>query len=323
MKTIRFLAVVLALSLAALGCSEDEDPNRIRATGTIEATDVTIASKVAGELITVQIEEGASVMPGETLATVDRTLMEVQLREAEAGIAAAQAQLALLRRGARSEDIHVAQAALQQAQTTRDLAASDLERSRMLAKQDVTTGSQLESVEARYRVAQLQVEQASESVQKVRTVVRPEEITAAEARVRQLQATRDRVLKLLDDCTLRAPVSGVITHKLVEQGELVGQGSPIATITDISRVELVLYLPETELPRVRLGQPVDVRVDSDPKKVYTGKIAYISPQAEFTPKNIQTKDDRVKLVFAVKVSIDNPTGALKPGLPADAEIVVN
>jgi HlyD family secretion protein len=156
----------------------------------------------------------------------------------------------------------------------------------------------------------------------MRRLARPEEIQAAEARLDQARAAADLLAKTIADCTIVAPAAGIVTHKAIEAGELVNPGSVLVTVSTLDSVYVMLYLTELEVGRVRLGDAVDVKIDAFPAKVFPGRITYISPEAEFTPKNVQTKEDRVKLVFGVKVVIENREGLLKPGLPADATIRV-
>jgi len=311
---------LMALCACFTACSKSEDPNEITASGTIEATDVNVAAKLPGQVVNLYVDEGSRVDSGSLIAVQDHSLLEIQLREAEAAILAARAQLLLTEKGARSEDIGQSEAAMRQADANRKLAAEQLERLRNLVKGGAGTKEQLDQAEARFRVAQSQLDQAEQNAAKVKHLARPEEISSANARVQQLEASRDRVRKTIDDSYLFSPVGGMVTHKIVEQGELAAQGTPIVTITNLSRVYLTLYITEKELPRVKLGEAVDVRVDGMPKRIFHGSVIYISPDAAFTPKNIQTKDDRVKLVFGVKVEIPNPSGELKAGLPADATI---
>jgi HlyD family secretion protein len=321
MKT-KILSVSFVL-LAFLSCSGNGAKDVISASGTIEAIEVNVASKVAGELQERTVDEGARVRAGDKLAVIDHASLEIQLRQAQAGVDLAQAQLVLLRNGARKEDIQQAEAALQQAEASFTVAENDALRMRELVKTGSVTPKQKEDAEARLTVAQAQRSAATEVLKKTRTLARPEEIQAAEARLAQAQAAVDLLKKTIADCTITAPVGGIVTHKAVEAGELVGQGATIVTISGLDSVYVMIYVTEQELGRVRLGDAADVKIDAFPEKVFSGKVTYISPEAEFTPKNVQTKEDRVKLVFGVKVEIENKEGLLKPGLPADATIRVN
>ena len=318
---LREIALILVV-LAGLSCSANRAKDVISASGTIEAVEVSVASKVAGELLELAVEEGTRVKPGDRLASIDHATLDIQLRQAEAGVRLAEAQLALLVKGARAEDIRQAEAALKQAEASLTVAEDDARRMRELAKTGSVTPKQGEDAEARLTVASAQRNSAAEALNKVRTLARPEEIRAGEARLAQAQAAADLLGKTIADCTVTAPVGGIVTHKAVEAGELVTAGATVVTLVDLDSVHVMIYITEKELGRVRLGDAAEVKIDAFPDKAFAGKVAYISPEAEFTPKNVQTKEDRVKLVFGVKVEIENREGLLKPGLPADAVIRV-
>jgi HlyD family secretion protein len=320
MKTKMLVLSLVLLSL--LSCSGNGAKDVISASGTIEAIEVNVASKVAGELEERAVDEGARVRAGDKLAAIDHATLDIQLRQAEAGVDLARAQLVLLRNGARREDIRQAEAALEQAAASLKVAEDDARRMRELEKTGSVTPKQREDAEARLVVTQAQKNAAAEALQKVRTLARPEEIQAAEARLAQAQAAVDLLKKTIADCTITAPVGGIVTHKAVEVGELVAQGATIVTLSELDSVYVMIYVTEKELGRVRLGDAAEVIIDAFPDKLFSGKVTYISPEAEFTPKNVQTKEDRVKLVFGVKVEIENKQGLLKPGLPADAVIRV-
>lgn len=312
------IAALSLIAAAGLACSPRSDRTVITASGTIEAVEVAVASKVAGQLLTLAVEEGARVKPGDVLATVDHATADIQLRQAEAGVRLAEAQLALLVKGARSEDIRQAEAALKQADSALKIAADDARRMRELFATGSVTSKHRDDAEARLTVASAQQSAAAEALSKVRRLARPEEIQAAEARLDQAQAGADLLAKTIADSTVTAPAGGIVTHQSVEAGELVMPGSTIVTLAELDSVYVMIYITEKELGRVRLGDAAEIRIDAFPDRPFEGKITYISPEAEFTPKNVQTKEDRVKLVFGVKVEIANKDGFLKPGLPADA-----
>jgi HlyD family secretion protein len=310
------------ISLFGLACSSDEAKNIISASGTIEAVEVNVGSKVSGQLLELTVGEGTRVKPGDALASVDHATLDIQLRQAEAGVQLAEAQLALLVKGARVEDIRQAEAAVEQAEASFKVAEDDAKRMRELAKTGSITPKTRDDSEARLTVATAQRSAAAEALSKVRRLARPEEIRAAEARLAQAQAAADLLRKTIADCTITAPAGGIVTHKAVEAGELVTPGATVVTLVDLDSVYVMIYVSEKELGRVKLGDAAEVKIDAFPDKAFIGKITYISPEAEFTPKNVQTKEDRVKLVFGVKVEIENREGLLKPGLPADAIIKV-
>ena len=314
------LTVLVMVPLAALACSGGGDKNVISASGTIEAVEVHVASKAAGQIVSLAVEEGARVKPGDLLASVDHAAADIQLRQAEAGVRLAEAQLALLVKGARREDIQQAEAALTQADANLRVASDDVRRMRELSRTGSVTAKSRDDAEARVVVAEAQRAAAVETLNKLRRLARPEEIQAAEARLAQARAGADLLAKTIADCAVTAPAGGVVTHKAVEAGEMVTPGATIVTLAALDSVFVMIYVTETELGRVRLGDAAEVRIDGFPDRPFAGRITYISPEAEFTPKNVQTKEDRVKLVFGVKVEIANPEGLLKPGLPADALI---
>jgi len=318
---VRIIVLCLAV-LGGLSCAGNGAKDFISASGTIETVEVHVASKVSGELLELEVEEGTRVKPGDKLAVVDHATLDIQLRQAEAGVRLAEAQRALLVKGARSEDIRQAEEVYRQAQAALSVAEDDARRMRELVRTGSVTPKQREDAEARLTIATAQSSAGAEALKKVRTLARPEEIQAAEARLAQAVAAVDLLEKTISDCTIMAPAGGIVTHKAVEPGELVTPGATIVTLAELDNVYVMIYVTENELGRIRLGGAAEITIDSFSDKVFEGRITYISPQAEFTPKNVQTKQDRVKLVFGVKVEIENREGLLKPGLPADAVIRV-
>ncbi len=319
------LPIVAALAAGAVTLSACSGPGRVRGiegSGTIEAREVSVASKIGGQVLEIRAEEGSRVGKGDVLVLIDHETLDIQLRQAEAGVALAEAQLLLLRKGARAEDIRQGEETLLQAGANLKVAADDARRMRELAARGSVTPKQRDDAEARLVVTRAQEASAKEALSKLKQLARPEEIGAAEARLAQAVAAADLLRKMIVDGTVVSPVAGIVTRRPVEAGELVSPGTTVLTISELDRVHVMLFVTEKELGRVRLGGEADVTIDAAPGRVFKGRVTFISPEAEFTPKNIQTKEDRVKLVFGVKVEIPNPDGALKPGLPADAVIVL-
>ncbi|MCW8824142.1 MAG: efflux RND transporter periplasmic adaptor subunit, partial [Ignavibacteriaceae bacterium] len=232
----------------------------------------------------------------------------------------AQAQFNLLKEGARKEDIKQANNNLKQAQVSFDLAEKDKERMENLYQAKSITKKQYDDAMANYEISKARLNSARENFEKVKNLSRPEELKQAEANLNKAIANVNLLQKSLNDCYVISPSSGYITKKFIEIGETAGMMSSLFQVADLSSVELVIYVPETELGKVQLGQKAELKVDTYPDKSFNGKVIYISPQAEFTPKNIQTQEERTKLVFAVKIKIDNPDFELKDGMPADAVI---
>jgi len=292
----------------------------IEASGTLEAVDVNVSAKVPGQLQQMLVQEGSQVNAGDTLAILDHSTMELQLRQAQAGVELADAQHQLLVNGARVEDVRQAEEALRQIESSAKNAREDYDRMRELYKSKSVSKKQFDDADSRYTITKAQLGSAKQNLQKMQRFARPEDIAAAKARLNQAKATADLIRKQIVDAFILAPVPGTITHKPVEVGELVGAGTIIATISRLEKMNLMIYVGEQELGKVKLNGSADIVIDTYPGKSFPGHVIYISPTAEFTPKNVQTKEDRTKLVFGVKVEVENKDGALKSGMPADAYI---
>jgi HlyD family secretion protein len=308
-------------ALLFVSCSQTDD-SRITGTGTIEAIEVRVSAKVGGNVSDLRVSEGTAVAEGDTIAVLDYATYAVQLRQAMAGVELAEAQLDLMLKGARDEDIRTAEEGVRQAEAALSIAREDYRRMSNLFDASSISRKQLDDAEARFTVASAQFNASRENLQKLLQFSRPEEIRAQRARLSQATATADLFEKNIHDSYIVAPVSGVVTQKAIERGELARPGSPVVVISKLDTVRLTIYLKTSDVGRIRLGQEVDITIDAFPDRVFGGTITYISPSAEFTPRNIQTKDERVKQVFGVRVEIPNPEGVLKPGLPADATMEI-
>ncbi len=163
---------------------------------------------------------------------------------------------------------------------------------------------------------------AQDNYTKVKKIFRPEEIDQAKGNLNKSIAGVDLLKKNIRDSYVLSPINGFLVKTFIENGETVTPMSSLFKVSDLDVVELVIYVSEVELGLVKLGQKAEVTIDTYKDKVYDGKVTYISPEAEFTPKNIQTKDERTKLVFAVKIEIPNKDYDLKPGMPADANVIL-
>ena len=397
MKARRVRRVALAiLALAALaggawkllGTRETAPSGRLFGNGTVEATEVEVSAKVAGKVVELPIVEGDAIRAGNLVAVLDSEELQGQVEQAEAAVRAAQAALAELEAGTRSEDIQRARAQyrsaaqvreqaqagldllhsgarkeqleqfraqVQQAQAALTLAEADLQRAQALYQQGAVSAQQVDHAQSARDTARAQLRAAEERLAEAEAGARVEEIRAAQAALRQA-ADQEQAAKAALDLALAgprpqtveaararveqaqgalraaraqesytrvlAPVSGTVTLRNVEIGELVVPGLPIARIAVLDKVWLRVYVPEREVGRVKLGQPAQVSCDSYPDKQYQGRVTEIAQEPEFTPKNVQTKEERVKLVFGVKIEVQNPDRDLKPGMPADAVILV-
>jgi len=310
--------IVACVCIALAGCAKATDA--IEASGTIEATSVQVSSKSSGEILHLDADEGSRVKKGDLLAVIDHANLDIQLGQEKSGVDLAQAQLDLLTNGARGEDLAQAREALNEANDTLNNAQEDFQRMESLFKVAAATKKQRDDAETRFTTAKAQANAAEQALKKLQNFARPEEVKAALARLSQEVYSVRLLEKTIRDCTVHAPTDGIVTEKLVEEGELAAPGSGLFVVTDLDTVKLTIYVPETDLGNIRLGQKARIAIDSRPGVVYSGAVTYISPVAEFTPHDIQTKDERVKLVYAVKVEIPNPDGVFKPGMPADAAL---
>lgn len=313
------ISTFLALSFWLFGCSTEDDAE-VTASGTLEATEVTISAEATGRVLELHIEEGSNVPSGDTLMILDHTDYVLQLRHAEAALAVAEAQYAIARKGPREEDIQAAEQILRQSQAQLKNAEEDDRRMKELLEAQSVTRKQVDDAETRFLVAQAQFRNAQENYRKLKRGLRPEEVDAARAQRNQAKVQVEIIKKRISDCFISAPISGTVTHRFVEIGELVTLGSSVAKVANLDQMDLWIYVPEQEVAKIQLRQATEVQIDAYPEKVYSGRVVFISPDAEFTPKNIQTKDERVKLVFGVKIRVDNPDHELKSGIPADATI---
>lgn len=320
---MKFILKIFALTLPVflLACGNNKDKNQISASGTIESVNVTVSSKAAGQIKRLLFDEGDRVKKGDMLVEIDHDLLDIQIRQADANVDFANAQLRLLQSGSRQEDIRQTEDLLKQSKINLDQSKTDKDRMESLYTSNSVTKKQLEDAQTKYNLNLSQYNAAKENLQKIRNLARPQEIDQSKANLRKNVAALELLKQNLEDCKVLAPVDGIISKKYVEAGEMVNQNSSLLKLSNLETVNLMIYVNEEELGKVKLGQKADISVDTYKDKVYNGKIIFISPEAEFTPKNIQTQDERTKLVFGVKIEIPNPQFELKPGMPADAKII--
>jgi HlyD family secretion protein len=330
MKRSTFLILaVLAPGVAACGAGSDVVP---RASGYVEATEVRVAAETSGRVVKVLIDEGAQVQAGAVLVEIDTSDTQLAIRRARADRDQADAQLRLVRAGARAEDIRQARA---QADSSRaeivaaeaelQAASDDLRRFEALLAANAGSQKQRDDAAARRNVASARVQAAreraraaDEAVARLRAGARPEEISAAEARLAAADAQIATLEKTLADASVEAPVGGTVTSRLVDPGETIARGVPVIVISDLDRAWANVYVDEPLVPRLALGETVTLHTDAGQQ--IPGTITYISPRAEFTPRNVQTAEERSKLVYRIKVSVDNREGILKPGMPVEADL---
>ncbi|MBU2252642.1 MAG: efflux RND transporter periplasmic adaptor subunit [Proteobacteria bacterium] len=285
----------------------------------------------------------------ETLLMVYQKTLPAEEARAEAGLRALKSQLNELKAGSRTQEIARAKQAMQGAASVMEDAKKNAARYETLFKRGTVSEKERDAVRLRYETALPEYERSRETYDLVREGSREETILTAEARVAEgealLNQARSNLVRIeaakreveaagsivaaarsaldqtaiqLDYTQLKAPRAGIITSRSIEPGEVVTPGREVLTLSDLATVDLKLFIDETQIGKVKPGQEVEVRVDTFPDKTFAGRVTFISPEGEFTPKIIQTRKERVKLVYLVKVSIPNPQHELKSGMPADA-----
>jgi HlyD family secretion protein len=320
---ILIIAAVAGILYYFFSRNKEEGNPFLKVSGNIEATEVDVGFKVSGRIVNLSVQEGDWVERGKVLAKLDDEDLLQRLALAQATLKSAQARLDKLLAGSRPEEIREAEATLQQAQFDFDNKKVNYERVNSLFERGVIPKDTLDNAEAAFKIAKAAVERAKENYQLVKIGPRKEDIEDAKAQVEQAKANLKLIKTQLSYATLYSPLSGVVLVKSGEIGEVVNPGTPILTLADIENVWLKAYIPEVDLSRVKWGQEVSVTTDLKPQKIYKGKISFISSQAEFTPKQIQTEKERVTLVYRIKIDIPNPEKELKPGMPADGKILLS
>ena len=314
------IAVAVAVSWKTKPWVAAVDTGAVTASGTVDATDVSISFRVPGILRQRPADEGSVVKPGEVLAALDTREASARLRQAQAAELAAQARLRDTEQGYRPQEIAEAGAQVQQVQANLANLKEEARRSENLYATGAVSRQRRDKDDAAASVAQEQHRAASERLKLLQSGFRKETIAVARAQLAEAQAAVEAAKIALEDLQVTSTINGTVTRKHAEPGETLAAGRPVVTITDVTHPWVRVYMPENQIGKVQLGAPARIKIDTFPDREFTGRVSYVSSQAEFTPKNVQTQEERVKLVFAVNVTVDNPEGALKPGMPADVSI---
>jgi HlyD family secretion protein len=293
------------------------------ASGTVEATEAQLGFTAAGRIEDIGVREGDPVTAGDELARLDRAEMMARRDEARSRIDSARALVRELERGSRSEEVAQARAARDASGKRVGDAARDLERSRTLYQGGAISRESLDKAELAVDLAKKELEGAEERLRLLEAGPRRETIEAQRAALAQAEASLRALEAALDQMTLLAPFDGVITVRHREPGEAVSPGAAVLTLMNPNDRWVRIYVREDAIGAVRVGAAAEIRCDTFPDKRYEGAVRFIAPEAEFTPKNVQTAEERVRLVYAVEVRItSDPTGDLKPGMPADVRLDV-
>jgi len=318
----------------------------VQANGRIEGDHYTVASKWPGRVVEMFAREGDQVQAGQPMIQLDDAQTRAKLEQAKALLSRAMAQfksaqtsLAVFKRNvplridSAKAAVDHARAALVSAQATELQARKDAQRFRTLLKNQTVEKHRSEQADLSWKVARADLATAKAALTQAKKQLaeaqlgwrqieaREDEVAALAAQVEQAEAALAEAQSVLNDLTIGAPASGMITTRIADTGEVVAAGSPLYDIVDLDRLYLKVYVAEKDIGKVRLGLPAQIYIDALPDRPFPATVRYIASQAEFTPKEVQTPDERVKLVYAVKLYLDeNPGHRLTPGLPADAMI---
>jgi HlyD family secretion protein len=346
----------IAVSAAYAGLFRHD--SSLQGSGTVEARDIRVGSEVGGRIDKVLVREGDSVQPGQILITFDDKELHASLEqsranaekatrgyrpeeidEARAAAAQAKADYELKKNGYRKEDIESAKDDLERTKADEIRTHLDFDRYEALAKKDLVSKQQRDTAEANWKMALAQKEMTQHKLDELQRGYRPEEIASAEARYRQTEATLEKLergnrredvelakaayaydLARYRERQVVAPSAATVEVLDVRPGDLIAPNTPIATLLERDQIYVRIYIPETEIGQIQIGEKAEVRVDSFPKEVFKGAVEQINQQAEFLPRNVQTRAERVHQVFGVKIRIDDPSGRVRAGMAADVKL---
>src|SRR6516162_6465289 len=361
MKRKLLIPVVLGAALAAMGAysmSWFRRDTALEGSGTVEARNIRVGSKVGGRIDKVLVREGDTVEAGQVLISFDdkelqaslaqsranavkaeRGFRPEEIAEARAAAAQAKAEYEQRRNGYRQEDIDAAEADLDRATADELRTRLDFQRYDALAQKDLVSKQQRDTAEANWKMAVAQKENAQHKLDELKRGYRPEEIASSAARYAQTKATLAMMERgnrredveaaeaalAYDEARFRerqvlAPTAATVEVLDVRPGDLIAPNTPVATLLESDQIYVRIYIPETEISRVRVGDKANVTVDSAGRKTFNGVVEQINQQAEFLPRNVQTAEERVHQVFGVKVRIDDPSRHVLPGMAADVKL---
>lgn len=296
--------------------------SEMKLSGNIEAHESLVSFKVLGRIVDLPVEEGQALKAGQLIARLDTDDYRQQVAMDEATLRVRDRQLKLGLAGSRHQEIDAARQSVEDARADLEQKQRDFERYDALYKRDEIAAQTRDQALTNVTRAKATLVRLEQIYNEVVEGTRKEELAVQRANLRE--ATENlRISRIkLSYTTLTAPFDGVILVRQAELGEVTSPGTPVVTLADLDHIWVRVYLPETELGRMRWGQDVAVRTDTYPGKTYRGHVSFISSEAEFTPKSVQTQEERVTLVYRVKVDVDNPNYELKPGMPADVFVPV-
>jgi HlyD family secretion protein len=314
------LAVMAGGYLYARTAANQAADITLRISGNIEAHESVVGFKVQGRIVELPVQEGIYVKQGDLLARLDNDDYRQQVRMDEATVGTREAELELAVAGSRVQEIQAAKQTLIDAQADLELKRVEFRRRQALLAEQGVSREDLDNAASNLKRARATYERIKQTYDQIVEGTRKEEIAVRRANLALAREALQMSRVKLAYTVLSAPVSGVVLVRQTELGEVVSPGAPVVTIADVDHLWVRGYLNETDLGRVRWGQSATVRTDTYPEKAYQGRVSFISSQAEFTPKSVETHKERVTLVYRIKVDLDNPNHELKPGMPADAVI---
>jgi HlyD family secretion protein len=312
-----------ALLLALLAAACKRSPREVVGTGTVEYLQTDVAPDVAGRVTRMLVDEGATVRAGDTLATLASTTLPSDLREREAQLAQATADLRDLERGARPEEIAHAESELRAASADAERAAKDLERGRPLAASGSMSAQQFDALGAAAAQTAARREAARESLRLLQAGARVDQLRSARARVEAATAALESARRSDGELTIVAPITGTVLTRYAEVGELVAAQQPVLTLGDPTRPWVRIYVNQRDVPRIALGSGAVAVLDGMPELPIRGRVASIATKAEYTPRVALTEEERADMLFGVKIEFGadaGGAGALRPGLPVTVRL---
>jgi HlyD family secretion protein len=325
-RTLVLILVVVALTAVAAGYWFSYRPapdaaDVLVASGTVEATEAQLGFTAAGRIEEIRVREGDRIEAGSELARLDRTELEAKRAQAIAHVNAGRAQLTELERGSRPEEVAQGRAAVNAVHEKLLDADRDLDRTRRLYEGGAVPRESLDKAAMSVEIARSQKTQAEEQLRLLEQGPRREKIEAQRAQVAQAQAAVQAIDAGLANTIIVAPFDATVTVRHREPGEIVSPGAAVLTLMNTDDRWVRIYVPASRIGAVGMGMRASIASDTFPEKTYPGDVVFIASQAEFTPKSVQTTEERVRLVYAVKIRIlDDPDLELKPGMPADVRL---
>ena len=313
-----FLIVILSLGITGCTGSNGLDSETIRASGFIEGRVYKIASSQGGKVVEALVEQGDKVKTGALLLTLDQASLESAHDQAQAAVDAAQAALSVLQEKPTARNVAEATVAVDRAEAELDAAKAGRDLLLSSYEPSEPPEAELNEAESAIDVAEVGVALAEAQLAQVKAGPLEAEEKILRAQLREAQANLRLIELQLEDLNLRAPINGIIVRVMHSVGEVASPGSPILYLMDPKVLTLKLYIPVNQVARISIGDEFEITMDAYPDEKFFGSVLHIADEAQFTPATVLTQEERVKLVFAVEILIDDDSGKLKPGMPVDA-----